>query len=83
MNIISTTDARKNIKTLIDTVRETGESVIIGRHNNYDALLIKFPRDYNKSFSEISNLNAYSSSFDFLNNEPDLYTSNDLKKKYV
>lgn len=83
MKTVSTTNARKNISFLIDTVRETGESIALGRHDRYDALLIKFPRDYNKAFSEIANLNAYSSSFDFLKDEPDLYTMGDIKKKYV
>lgn len=83
MKTISTSKARMNIKKLIDLVRDTGEVVAIGRRDNLEALLIKFPRDYNKEFSEITNINAYSGSFDFLSNEPDLYSISDLKKKYV
>jgi len=83
MKTISTTEARKNIKNLINYVRETGDMVAIGRRNSMDALLIKFPHTYNGSFSEITNINAFSSSFDFLSDEPDTYSVNDLRKKYV
>lgn len=34
-------------------------------------------------FDEITNLNAQSASFDFLKDEPDLYTLSDLKRHYV
>ena len=83
MKTISTTDARKNIKTLIELVRETGAVFAIGRRNRPEALLMKFPRDYNKELNEITNINAYSESFSFLEKEPDTYSVNDLKKKYA
>lgn len=83
MKTISTTQARKNISSIINIVKETGETVALGRHNKIDALIIKFPYEYNKSVSEITNMNAYSGSFDFLNDEPDIYSVDDLKKRYV
>ena len=83
MKTISTTDARKNIKTLIELVRETGAVFAIGRRNRPEALLMKFPRDYNKELNEITNINAYSESFSFLEKEPDTYSVNDLKKKHA
>lgn len=82
MKIITTTEARKNIKTLVDKVKYTGEIFGIGRRNSIDAILIKFPENYNKNMSEISNINAYSPSFNFLKNEPDIYSISDLKEKY-
>ena len=82
MKTISTTEARKNIKTLVDIVRETGVVFAIGRRDKPEALLMKFPRDYNKELNEITNMNAYSGSFSFLEQEPDLYSIDDLKKKY-
>jgi len=82
MKTITTTNVRKNIKSLVDMVKETGEVIAIGRRNNLEALLIKFPKDYQKDLSDITNINTYSTSFDFLNDEPDLYSSDDLKKKY-
>lgn len=83
MKTISTTNARKHIKALISEVRDTGEVIAIGRRNQLEALLIKFPRAYNKTLSDITNINTYSSSFDFLEHEPDLYSLRDLKKRYV
>jgi PHD/YefM family antitoxin component YafN of YafNO toxin-antitoxin module len=83
MKTISTTEARKNMKTLVDLVRETGVVFAIGRRDNPEALLVKFPRDYNKELNEITNMNAYSESFAFLKEEPDMYSVEDLKKKYA
>ena len=83
MKTISITDTRKNIKTLVDRVKYRGESFAIGRHNSIDAIVIQFPPNYNKDFNDISNINANSKSFDFLKNEPDLYSSDDLKKIYA
>ena len=83
MKTISTTNVRKHIKALVNEVRETGEVIAIGRRNDVEALLIKFPREYNKTLSDITNINTYSSSFDFLEHEPDLYVLSDLKKRYV
>lgn len=37
----------------------------------------------NKTLNEITNLNAHSRSFDFLEREPELYSASDLKKRYV
>jgi len=34
----------------------------------------------NHNFSDITNINAYSNSFDFLKNEPDSYNIFDIKK---
>ena len=83
MKTISTTEARKNIKTLVDLVKETGVIFAIGRRNKPEALLIKFPRDYTKELNEITNMNAYSESFSFLKQEPDLYSLDDIRQKYA
>lgn len=74
MKTITSTNARKKLKSLLEIIKETGEVFAIGRHNHLDALLMKFPRDYNKDLNEITNINTYSSSFDFLADEPDLYS---------
>jgi len=68
---------------MINEVRETGEVFAIGRRDNLEVVMLKFPRVYSSSFSDIANINTYSQSFDFLKNEPDLYSVTDLKKKYV
>jgi hypothetical protein len=80
MKIISSSNSRKYISNIIADVRETGRPVVIARYNEPEVVIVKFPREYKKDFSEISNLNAYSTSFDFLKDEPDLYSRNDLKQ---
>jgi len=44
--------------------------------------IIKFPDNFNKDLSIETNINSNSSSFDFLKKEPELYSLDDLKKKY-
>lgn len=83
MKTITTTNARKQIAKIIDTVKETGEVFAIGRRNRPEVLLIKFPETYNAQFDDITNVNAASASFSFLEDEPDLYSVADLKKRYV
>lgn len=80
---ITTTEARKKIADLVNHVRETGEAFAIGRRNKPEVLVIKFPTAYNASFNEITNVNAQSESFAFLEDEPDIYSLADLKKHYV
>ena len=38
---------------------------------------------YNKLFNDVTNVNAYSKSFSFLDREPEIYSVSDLKKMYV
>lgn len=83
MKTITTTNARKQIAQLVATVRETGDVFAIGRRNQPEVLLIKFPSEYNASLNDISNVNTYSESFSFLDQEPELYSITDLKKPYV
>jgi PHD/YefM family antitoxin component YafN of YafNO toxin-antitoxin module len=83
MKTITTTNARKQIAKIINVVRDTGDVFAIGRRNNPEVLLIKFPHEYNDALSDITNVNAYSESFSFLDNEPELYSIADIKKPYV
>jgi hypothetical protein len=82
MRTISITEARRHIKDLLNQVKETGEVFAIGRRDSLEAILLKFPANYNSKLNDITNINAYSASFDFLNSEPDLYNADDLKKRY-
>lgn len=83
MKTVTTTEARKNIKKLVDYIRESNNLVAIGRNNKLEVLMMKFPATFNKNLNEITNLNAFSSSFDFLDQEPDNYSIDDLKKRYA
>ena len=71
------------MSAIVNRVKYGGEVFAVGRRDSIDALLIQFPRFYNKEVDDITNINAYSKSFDFLVKEPELYTAKDLKKKYV
>lgn len=43
-------------------------------------MTIKTISTTNSNFSDITNINTYSGSFDFLKKEPDLYNISDIKK---
>ena len=81
MKTISTTDARARIGKLVELVRETGKPIAIGRRGTPEVLLIRYPR-YNPELSDVMNFAANNPAFDFLDDEPDLYTDADLKKRY-
>ena len=83
MKIVTTTNARKKIGEILNRVKYHGEVFGIGRRDSIDALLIQFPSAYNKDLNEITNINAHSKSFDFLKEEPEIYSVSDLKKRYA
>ena len=83
MKMITTTSARKQMAQIVDRVKETGDVYAIGRRNHPEVLVIKFPVEYSAELNDITNVNTYSESFSFLENEPELYTASDLKKPYV
>ena len=83
MKIVTTTNARKHIKTIIDRVKYHGEVFGIGRRKSIDVVVLKFPDSYNPAVNDITNVNAYSKSFDFLKDEPELYSRTDVRKKYA
>ena len=81
MKVISTTQARENLGKYVEALSNgEAEAFVFGRRGEEEAVLIKFPKQYKKDVSEITNINAYSSSFDFLDNEPDLYDVCDVIK---
>ncbi len=83
IKIVSTTEARKNIADIVDSIRYDNCIYGIGRRKKIEALIIKFPEYINDEVNEITNVNANSASFDFLADEPDIYSVSDLKKRYV
>lgn len=85
MNIktLSTTEARARMANLVNIVSSSNKSIVIGRRNIPQVVLIPFPAFWNGKLSEITNINTYSKSFDFLKNEPEIYSVNDIKKKYA
>lgn len=73
IKVLSTTKARNILPDLIESIKHTGKAFVLGRRNIPEAILIKFPTEYSVNSSDITNINAYSHSFDFLSDEPDLY----------
>lgn len=83
MKVITTTEARKVLPELINQVRYRRQVVAIGRRQQAEVLLVKFPEHYNANLSDTTNMNQYGRSFDWLEAEPDIYSRSDLKKSYV
>lgn len=79
MKNISTTLMRKNISHIIDEVKDSDEVFAVGRRNKPEVLIIKFPQNINKHINGITHINANSASFDFLKDEPDIYSLADIK----
>ncbi len=85
MNIktLSTTEVRERISDLVNIVSISRKSIVIGRRNVPEVVLIPFPSFWNGKLSEITNINTYSKSFDFLADEPEIYSVKDIKHKYA
>lgn len=75
---MSSTNARKKISQVIDHVKNTGEPFVVSRQGRPEILIMKMPLQYNPELNEITNISAYSSSFDFLEDEPELYSVKDI-----
>jgi hypothetical protein len=82
MKVISTTEARKTFANIVESVKAHEGAIAIGRRDRAEVLLIPYPQHLSARVTEITNVNANSTSFDFLSDEPDMYTIADLKKQY-
>lgn len=78
----STTEARKHLNEIINRVSFEKIIISVGRHNKKEVLIIPKP-EIAEDDLPITNINTASSSFDFLKDEPDIYSIKDLKKRYV
>lgn len=83
MKVISSTAMRKDIAEIINEVKYTNQVFGVGRRNKIEAIIMKYPSHINLELNEVTNINANSASFDFLEDEPELYSLKDLKKKYA
>lgn len=81
MRVIPVTEGRKRLGELMDIVRYQGSIIPLGKNGKAEALLVSIP-GVDIDFS-ITAVNTASTSFDFLHEEPDLYSRDDLKKQYV
>lgn len=80
MKTVNITEARKNFRDVIDATQKHNEVFVIERHDKEEAIIMKFPSDFSSLVGDITNINAYSSSFDFLADEPNVYTRDDIQK---
>ena len=80
MDQYSVSEARKILGELIHRVRFQKTTIALGHGTRKEALLIPLDADDEAPLTEV---NAASESFAFLEEEPDLYTRDDLKKHYV
>ena len=83
MKILTTTTARKHLSEIVNKVRSDNVVFGLGRRNKVEAIIMRFPETYNPELDDVTNMNANSGSFDFLADEPELYSSTDLKKRYA
>lgn len=74
---------RQHLSAALNAVIEHNQVIGIRRRNRVEAIVLKWPGRFNGTLDEITNFNANSSSFDFLEDEPDLYSVEDLKRRYV
>ena len=74
----STTEARKNLGEIVNKVKYQKIIISIGRFNEEEVLVVPKPQLNEKL--PISEINATSPSFEFLAEEPDIYSLKDLKK---
>lgn len=80
IKVIPAAEARNALSGYIQSFKSDNKrSFVIGRRSMPEAVIIPFPEEFNPELNDITNVNAYSSSFDFLYDEPDLYTSEDIK----
>ena len=81
MRHYTTTEARKHLGEIVNQVKYQKIIISIGRRDEEEVLMVpKVTLDESLPMSE---MNAQSSSFQFLNEEPDIYSMKDLKKRYV
>lgn len=81
MRHYTTTEARKHLGEIVNQVKYQKIIISIGRRDEEEVLMVpKVTLDESLPMSE---MNAQSASFQFLEEEPDIYSLKDLKKRYV
>jgi len=81
MDIYSITEARKKLGELVNQVKYQKKVIALGKRGQADVYLVAC--DLTEQDLLLTEMNAASESFQFLKDEPDLYSRHDLKKRYV
>lgn len=81
MIFYNTSEARKHLNEIVNKVKYQKVIISIGRRGKAEVLVI--PKPELEEEIPVSQINTDSSSFDFLEDEPDIYSIDDIKKRYV
>ncbi len=81
MIVVPVSEGRRKLGDFMNQVRYQKSIITFGKHGVPEAMLIGFPEGYEEI--SMTELNASSPSFAFLNDEPNLYSKKDIKHKYV
>ncbi len=79
MQVYSISEARTMLGELVNQVRYQKKTIALGHAGRAEVLIVAFAADE----APVTDINAASESFSFLEDEPNLYSVNDLKKRYV
>lgn len=80
MDVYSISEGRKILGELVNQVKYQKKVIAIGKNGKADALLVSYTSDEDIPMDEMA---MDAGSFSFLEKEPDLYSVDDLKRKYV
>ncbi len=81
MDIYSISDGRKKLGDLVNQVKFQHKAIGLGHNGKAEVLIVSLPSQCGDE--PINEINAASESFHFLEDEPDLYSVDDLKERYV
>jgi hypothetical protein len=70
MEIISTTNARKQLSDIVNRIKYQKKTITLGRNNKPEVLIVPIT---NHNDIPITEINTHSPSFDFLHDEEDVY----------
>lgn len=78
MNIVSTSVFRKDLGNYVDMLTMgKSKGFVIGRYDQPEAVVVPFPKQFRNDLSDSTNVAIYGGAFDFLKDEPDIYSVKD------
>lgn len=80
MDIYPLTEARKRLGELVNMVKYQKQVIALGKNGKAEVFIVAIPQEEDIPIMDIC---AQSTSFSFLDDEPDIYSVDDLKERYV